>query len=90
MTTLITETLNDDQLRARQECGGDRYDEVWDGIYLMSPLADVEHQLLVGMLTAVFTSALDATNPGTIYPGVNVSDREEDWTHNDGRQTWRI
>jgi hypothetical protein len=27
-------------IRERRECGGDRYDEVWDGVYLMSPLAD--------------------------------------------------
>jgi Uma2 family endonuclease len=82
MTTLTTETLTDEQLRARQECGGDRYDEVWDGVYLMSPLADVEHQLIVGMLTAIVQAALDKGNPGTVYPGVNVSDREVDWNHN--------
>ena len=33
-------------LRDRRECGGDRYDEVWDGVYVMSPLADNEHQQL--------------------------------------------
>ena len=31
-------------IRERRECGGDRYDEVWDGVYVMSPLADNEHQ----------------------------------------------
>ena len=33
-------------IRELRECGGDRYDEVWDGVYVMSPLADNEHQQL--------------------------------------------
>ena len=33
-------------IRDRRESGGDRYDEVWDGVYVMSPLADNEHQQL--------------------------------------------
>src|SRR5262245_31867097 len=24
-------------IRHRQKCGGDRYDEVWDGVYVMAP-----------------------------------------------------
>jgi len=27
-------------IRQRQQSGGDRYDEVWEGVYVMSPLAD--------------------------------------------------
>lgn len=82
MAALITETLTDEQLRARQECGGDRYDEVWDGVYLMSPLADVEHQILATRLAAVIQIAIGADNAGIAIAGVNVSDRELGWTHN--------
>jgi Uma2 family endonuclease len=82
MATLITETLTHEELRARQESGGDRYDEVWDGVYLMSPLANVEHQILATQLAAVIQMAIGLGDPGIAIAGVNVSDREEDWTKN--------
>src|SRR5580704_4217279 len=82
MAILITETLTDEELRARQESGGDRYDEVWDGVYLMSPLANVEHQILATQLAAVIQMAIGLGDPGIAIAGVNVSDREEDWTKN--------
>ena len=88
MTTLISDTflvsdsITGEELRARQECGGDRYDEVWDGVYLMSPLANIEHQLLATRLAAVIQIAIGLGDAGTAIAGVNVSDRETDWTKN--------
>ena len=34
-------------LRERQKRGIDKYDEVWDGVYVMPPLANNPHQDLV-------------------------------------------
>ena len=83
MATQLSESDTDTQVIAqRQKCGGDRYDEVWDGAYLMSPLADLEHQYFVARLTAIYQAALDSGDPGIAYPGANVSDREVDWTEN--------
>ena len=82
MTAVISEPLTDEQLRARRECGGDRYDEVWDGVYLMSPLADIQHQILATRLAAVIQIALGPGEPGIAIAGVNVSDREDNWTKN--------
>jgi hypothetical protein len=31
-------------VRQRRVTGADRFDEVWDGVYVMAPLADNEHQ----------------------------------------------
>ena len=49
-------------IRERRESGGDRYDEVWDGVYVMSPLADNEHQQLAhvwgGILKPLCTNDL--------------------------------
>jgi hypothetical protein len=44
--------INDAQLAAkliaqRQAWGTDRLDEVWDGVYIMAPMANDEHQFLV-------------------------------------------
>jgi len=82
MTSIITESLTQEELKARQESGGDRYDEVWDGVYLMSPLANLEHQYFVARLTTIIQIVLDQAHPGIAYPGANVSDREVDWTAN--------
>ena len=45
-------------IRERRECGGDRYDEVWDGVYVMSPLADNVHQELGYLLSRAIHSGL--------------------------------
>lgn len=66
----------------RQEWGGDRFDEVWDGVYVMAPIADVEHQELVSGLTTVLNLAVGWPGLGRVYPGANVTDREHDWTKN--------
>jgi Uma2 family endonuclease len=83
MTMLVLDP-NDQKLilRARQESGGDRFDEVWDGVYMMSPLADNEHQELQSKLVAAISNALGWETPFKICAGVNVSDREDNWEHN--------
>lgn len=60
----------------------DRYDEVWEGVYMMSPLANNEHQSLATELAAVLTSAIDWQGLGQTLAGANVSDRSSDWTEN--------
>lgn len=66
----------------RRAAGGDRFDEVWNATYVMSPLADFEHQRLATDL-AVALSQLLVTKPGSIVvAGVNVSDRDVGWTQN--------
>ena len=80
MTSLIRDTELEQQLIAqRQAFGGDRYDEVWEGIYVMSPLANNEHQKIVANLTSIYFEVIGSN--GEVFPGVNVSDRE-DWNSN--------
>ena len=40
-------------LKRRRLSGADHHDEVWDGVYVMSPLANDEHQQLVTDLSTV-------------------------------------
>jgi Uma2 family endonuclease len=83
MATLITDPELEDQVRARRaEWGGDRYDEVWEGTYMMTPLPNPEHGEIQMALGTVFRIALGFSHPAKIYPGVNVSDRADDWTRN--------
>jgi len=57
-------------------------DEVWNGVLVMSPLANDEHQELVGLLVAVFLAVVHTGKPWKVRPGVNVSDREKGWEEN--------
>jgi Uma2 family endonuclease len=66
----------------RRLCGGDRYDEVWDGVYVMAPLADNEHQSLGLDLAIAFKNALDSVKQAEVFHGCNVSDQPERWKRN--------
>jgi len=82
MATLITDPDLEEQIRAqRAEWGVDRFDEVWDGTYLINPARNSEHQHLLGKLVWALHEAL-VSSPAIVYPGVNVSDRADDWTKN--------
>jgi Uma2 family endonuclease len=67
-------------LKRRRDAGVDGHDEVWDGTYVMSPLADFEHQQIVGELQAILQVVIGWAGLGAVVPGVNISDREDDWT----------
>jgi len=69
-------------LEPRQESGGDRYDEVWEGVYVMSPLANNEHQQVIGRLTYCFEVVIADSGLGIVQPGANVSDLAEGWAKN--------
>lgn len=83
MPTLICDPELEERLRAeRALTGADRFDEVWEGIYVMAPLANNEHQEIVSRLTAIFQQIIGWPQLGFVFPGVNVSDRVEDWKSN--------
>ncbi len=68
--------------RRRQITGADRYDETWDGVYIVSPLPDDEHQRLIASLATVLTLLVSFPGLGEVRPGVNVSDRVRGWKDN--------
>ncbi len=83
MATVVLDDALAKRLRAeRAACGGDRYDEVWEGTYMMAPMPNNEHQQFVSRLTRIFDEVVGDANLGTAYSGVNVSDRVDDWEHN--------
>ena len=69
-------------IRRRRRSGADRYDEVWDGVYVMSPLANFEHQVIGTRLAAAFIQALPESSNQSISAGANISDRLHGWTKN--------
>jgi Uma2 family endonuclease len=83
MAMLVLDRYAEERLKAeRKASGADRYDEVWDGVYHMSPIAGDEHQEIVARLTGIFFNTIDMPGLGLVRPGVNVSDRADDWTSN--------
>jgi Uma2 family endonuclease len=83
MTTLITDPQLEESLKAQRHARGiDRYDEVWDGVYIMSPQPNVEHQRLVKRLVIVLSEVISEADGGDVFPGVNLSDRAENWEDN--------
>lgn len=82
MTAMILDERMTDRLIAeRQRLGLDRYDEVWDGVYVMSPPPNILHQKLVDRLRGV----LNASRPSradVVVTSVGVSPLAADWEHN--------
>jgi hypothetical protein len=71
------------ELRERRaQSGADRYDETWEGVYVMAPSADDDHQEMVYGFADPFRAMIDALGLGRSRPGVNVSDRVVKWTDN--------
>ena len=75
---ILTEKL----IAERRATGADRYDEVWEGIYVMAPMANDEHQKLVTEIASVLYFSITRLGQGEVRAGVNVTDREDDWTQN--------
>jgi Uma2 family endonuclease len=79
---ILDEYLEDEIKRRRAQTGADRYDEVWDGVYVMSPIANNEHQYLALYLAMAIGRGIRTPDDGIVFQGCNVSDQEEDWTRN--------
>lgn len=86
MVAFITDRYLERRLiRRRRNSGADRYDEVWEGVYVMNAMPNIEHQTLVGRLTHVLQFLVDDEDRGLVLPGCNVSDRKQGW-----RQNYRV
>jgi len=69
-------------IRQRRVTGADRFDEVWEGVYVMAPLADNEHQRLGLDLAIAIKEALGLVDQVQIFAGCNVSDQAKRWRRN--------
>ena len=69
-------------LAERSGMDGSQYDEVWDGVYVVMPLSDDEHQGLVTEFGFVLTKVVGRPGLGEVFPGVNLSELAEGWEKN--------
>jgi Uma2 family endonuclease len=78
----ITDPVVEERLKEeRRVTGADRYDEVWEGVYIMTPLPNNEHQWIAQRLATVLQEAI-GLEAGQVFAGVNLSDLEDGWEHN--------
>src|SRR5262245_35642840 len=83
MTMMVLDPAEERRLkRERKRTGADRYDEVWDGVYMMAPLANNEHQWLALEISLAIRQTIQVPDDGVVFAGCNVSDREEKWEKN--------
>jgi hypothetical protein len=71
---LVREFIQD-----RRERGIDQYDEVWEGVYIVPPLANLPHQELIAALIMILFNIIKLEGRGRVFPGANVSDRRRGW-----------
>jgi Uma2 family endonuclease len=76
---ILDPDLAREYIRDRQRRGIDQYDEVWEGVYIVPPLANNTHQALVMDLSNLLYTVVRLEGRGMVYPGVNLSDRRAGW-----------
>ena len=82
MDTLIVDPRVSERLiEERRARGADRFDEVWEGVYVMAPAPNDEHQDLAGGFTEVLRTVIDRRGLGTTRPGINLASDPVDWEH---------
>ena len=83
MTMILDEPATEADVKARRaELGIDLFDEVWDGVTLVSPAPGDSHQTLLFQLHKLFDVLIDSAALGQTLQTVNISDRLDDWTRN--------
>lgn len=66
----------------RKARGIDRWDEVWDGVYVVPSLPNVEHQDIQADLMLPLMEVVKIPGLGKVWAGVNVTDRHPNWKQN--------
>ena len=82
-SVLILDPWFAEQFRIEHEAKGNtRFDEVWEGMLVVPPLPNDEHQDLQGTLYAPLLEVIQMAGLGKVRPGVNVTDRHSNWKEN--------
>jgi Uma2 family endonuclease len=74
--------LEERLIAERRALGLDKFDEVWDAEYVMSPVANDEHQRIVGFIHGVLTLLFQFPRLAEVRQGINLTNRPDDWTKN--------
>ena len=73
--------VSDEELAQRKTTGIDRWDEVWDGVWYMTPAPTFEHERMVDAMIAFLVPRLNAKEQGLLVSGINVLRDVEGWAN---------
>jgi hypothetical protein len=81
----VTTIINDPEMarrliRQRRARGQDRYDEVWNGRYIINEPPNINHSEFVGTITVALRLTLK--NLARVLPGTNITDQQDHWKTN--------
>jgi hypothetical protein len=80
MDTLIVDPhVSDRLIKQRRALGADKYDEVWEGVYVMAPAPNDEHQELSTRVARALLEAIEDTGLGVVRIGINLAIDPENW-----------
>lgn len=79
---ILDPTVSHDFIQQRQERDIDKYDEVWEGVYVVPVYPTNEHQDIVTGLVVILHPIVALEGGGRVQAGANVSDRRVGWDHN--------
>jgi Uma2 family endonuclease len=83
MSTVVLDRRFAEELQQQRAAAGlDRWDEVWEGTYMMAPLPDAEHQQIALRLAAIFEETVGWNDETMVLAGANISDRDNGWQQN--------
>ncbi|HEV3440012.1 MAG TPA: Uma2 family endonuclease [Gemmata sp.] len=83
MPVLILDPYLEQRIRTeRDDAKVNRYDEVWEGVLVVAPLPNNDHQVIVSKLNSAFSNVIDWDQGSQVVPGTNVSDRDAEWLSN--------
>ena len=83
MAVIVLDPYVEEQVLAKRVgSDGDQYDEVWEGVYVVTPLPSNQHQQLVHKLSMILSQVLEPNGLGFVFPGINLSDRDKGWEQN--------
>ncbi len=83
MPVMIYDPVYEAHVRSeRERLFPNKRDEVWNGVIVMPPMPNNEHQAIVMKLAAAFSAVIDWDAGDQALPGANVSDRDADWMEN--------
>jgi Uma2 family endonuclease len=78
-TLIVDPHISEPLIEERRARGADRFDEVWQGTYIMAPAPNDEHQDVVGGLIEVFRTVVDRRGLGKTRPAINLAADPEQW-----------
>jgi Uma2 family endonuclease len=80
-TLVLDPYISERLLRERRDRGIDVFDEVWEGVYVMAPAPNDEHQEIEMNLALPLVEVVQNRNLGTVRMRVNLAADPADWEH---------